>query len=137
VSDITYRQNILVQKLTALDGLICAIEKINDNRMGDPWSRENIGLVNSYIDRMKSLDDELPPSTINVMADSSDTDIRLLVDQMKQKLLRARQLISIYIAKIEGSKSLVQDKIGRINKARLIRGYRFRNNYHESAGQLC
>jgi hypothetical protein len=136
-SHINIQQEIVINKLAVLDGLIATVEKINDNKMGPLWHPDNIRLLNNFIDQMKSLDKDGPAAANNNRIANLDIKTKLSFDIFRRKLLKAKQLIAIYMAKIEGSKSLLQDEISRINKAKLIRGYRFRSQSSESAGQLC
>jgi hypothetical protein len=117
-----------------LDNLTTSLELIVDNKNGPLWHSKNREIVEDAVARLKLLDQEwqIAKSKHEVIA-SVDRRHQLI----RQKIARVQQLISQYMILLEGSKSLVKGEIGRINKAKSIKGYRFKNCYRISSGQLC
>jgi hypothetical protein len=112
-----------------LDCFISTLENIVDNKMGPLWHDKNRQLVRDGVSRLKLLDKEWR----RLKHDSEEHQLKLI----NTKIARVQQLISQYMMLLEGSKSLVKEEIGRINKAKLIRGYRFGELIRVSSGQLC
>jgi hypothetical protein len=117
-----------------LDNLTASLELIVDNKNGPLWHSKNRQIVENAVARLKLLDQEWQTA-------KSKHEVIASVDQrhqlIRQKITRVQQLISQYMILLEGSKSLVKGEIGRINKAKSIKGYRFKNCYRISSGQLC
>jgi hypothetical protein len=126
--------NILNDGQTVLDTLITDLEKIVDSKNGPLWHPNNRQRVETAISRLKLLDHEWRASKPGVGNQTIVGRQHLLI---RRKMSRVQQLISQYMLILEGSKSLVKEEIGRINKAKLIKGYRFKNSYRISSGQLC
>jgi hypothetical protein len=125
---------ILEDGHTILDNLTASLELIIDNKNGPLWQPKNRQIVDDAMAQLKLLDQEWQSAKYqHEVITSVDHQHRMV----RQKIARVQQLISTYIMLLEGSKSLVNGEIGRINKAKLIRGYQFRRSYQQSAGQLC
>ncbi len=123
------RPESLSEEILFLDGFISRLEDIVGNKMGPLWHEKNRQFVKDGAARLKLLQNDW-----GRFKDNPDNyQIRLI----HKKVSRVQQLISQYIMILEGSRSLVQEEISRINKAVSIRGYRFRNHVPVSGGQLC
>lgn len=119
----------LSEGILFLDGFISNLEDIVGNKMGPLWHEKNRQSLKDGAARLKLFQEDW-----RQLKDNPDNhQIRLI----HKKVSRIQQLISQYIMILEGSRSLVQEEISKINKAILIRGYRFRNNVPVSGGQLC
>lgn len=112
-----------------LDDFINNLENIVGNKMGPLWNDKNRQSVKDGAARLKLFEKEWRRHK----NDSDDNQTRLIY----KKISRVQQLISQYIMLLEGSRSLVKEEISRINKATLIRGYRFRDYVRVPGGQLC
>jgi hypothetical protein len=117
-----------------LDNLIVNLEKIVENKRGPLWHSKNRGFVLESTAKLELLDREWRAVEPGI---SNQANISKRHQIIRQKISRVQQLISQYIILLEGSKSLIKGEIGRINKAKSIKGYRFKNCYRISGGQLC
>jgi hypothetical protein len=119
----------LSEGILFLDGFIRNLEDIVGNKMGPLWHEKNRQFVKDGAARLKLFQEDWRRLKNN----PDNHQIRLI----HKKVSRVQQLISQYIMILEGSRSLVQEEISKINKAVMIRGYRFRNYVPVSGGQLC
>jgi hypothetical protein len=112
-----------------LDSFINDLENIVNNKMGPLWQSKNTRTVKTGVARLMLIEKEWR------RADGSLNNYQTRF--IEKKLSRVRQLISQYIMILEGSLSIVREEISRINKAKKIRGYRFKDSVRVSGGQLC
>lgn len=126
---IEMKSDSLAAEILFLDNYIKTLEKIVGNEMGQLWHAKNRQLVKEGTARLKEFN-----RTWHLVRQSSNSDqLKLL----RQKMIRMQQLISQYIMLLEGARTLVKGEIGRINKAKSIRGYRLGNVVRVPGGQLC
>lgn len=123
------RPDLLSEGILFLDAFISNLEDIISNKNGPLWHDKNRKSVKDGAARLKLFQEDW-----RRLKDNPDNhQIRLI----HKKVSRVQQLISQYIMILEGSRSLVYEEISRINKAGLLRGYRFKDIASVSGGQLC
>jgi hypothetical protein len=114
-------RDLFLVKLEIYGQIQSLLENMLENRQGSQWGLEQLTAVEerfSVLKKIDKLEETIRTNSNGIMPD------RKLINDLKVKMLRIKQLMSMLQIRLEGGKQIISYKLGKVLEGKRIIGYK-------------
>ena len=123
-SRISEIRSILLGKLTVSNELVELLVDMKNQQRDTNWATGQVKIIGRHIERLQEFDRQM--AVFNPVREeiTSNTDLSALTDEIKKKIVRAKDLMAVFQIRLQGGQQLIKNKLKTAVKGRGIRGYK-------------
>jgi hypothetical protein len=88
------------------------------------WAAGQVKVIDQYLNRLRGLDSRLAALKPAKAEIAGDGELAKLTDDLKMKIIRAKDLITMFQIRLKGGRELIKKKLKIAAKGKGIRGYK-------------
>ena len=104
--------------------LVDYLTELQSRARDNNWAIGGVREIESYLNRLRELDRRLSMLDRSQTATAHDRDLAQLTEDIKKKIIKAKDLIAMFQIRLKGGRELIKMKLKTAAKGKGIKGYK-------------